>query len=438
VNTTSDKSIFKFLVTGTDDSALVLYSEQTKVAQQKTDEATVAQKLLVHRRRQLEAEGLDERSLRTALAHVEAALAGVQNESQDADGEVGRFRRRLRRIAEFRDLANTRVKELDALLERFKLLDQHYASDIERLTAIAEAARNLEAIAPGPCPLCGAPPEAHQPKSGCDGDLVALGEAATAEVKRIERLRADLQPTIDKAISEKKDLLRRADDAGTQAAGVNRELGSALETARTQRASYAEVFQRWAALKENLRAFDAVKDFEQSAADLKREADELVPEMPDVAISRASTDGFAQEVAAILKAWNVPETERVAFDHQAYDLQLNGRLRGGQGKGLRALTHAAFSIALMTYCLKNARPHPGFVVLDSPLLSYRGEEHEPDPTQDLKSTTVDQAFYRWLAKDLKHGQVIVIENRDPPKNIRARIHLHEFLPNAKRKGFIPT
>lgn len=104
----------------------------------------------------------------------------------------------------------------------------------------------------------------------------------------------------------------------------------------------------------------------------------------------------------------------------------------------RNLVHRIPTPEGFTYCLKNDRPHPGFVVLDSPLLSYRGEENESDPTQDLKSTTVDQAFYRWLANDLSHGQVIVIENRDPPLDVRAQIHLDEFLPNADRKGFIPT
>jgi hypothetical protein len=438
VSATPEKSIFKFLLTGTDDSALVLYSEQSKAAQQKTEQANVAQKLLSQRRQQLEADGLNEEALRSELAKIEAQLAGAQSESQDAEGTVATLRRRLRRLAELKDLAHSRVNELDALLERFKLLDQHYESDIDRLTAIAEASKNLEAIAPGPCPLCGAPPEAHQSTAGCAGDLEALSQAATAETKRIIGLRGDLQPTVAKAIAEKQELLRRNDEADTQASEVNVDLVPALEAARAQRAGYSQVLQQWAAVKENLRAFDAVKDFEESAAVLKREAEEMAPSMPDIAISRASTDGFAQEVAAILKAWNVPQTDRVAFDHQANDLQLNSRLRGGQGKGLRALTHAAFSVALMTYCLKNDRPHPGFVVLDSPLLSYRGEENEPDPTQDLKSTTVDQAFYRWLANDLKHGQVIVIENRDPPQDVRARIHLHEFLPNADRKGFIPA
>ncbi len=439
ISATSEKSLLKFLLTGTDDSALVLYSEQNRAAQQKHDQANAAQRLLAQRRKQLEEQGLEEVTLRNELASLEVTISNSHESTENTDSTVSLLRRRLRRLTELKDLTRTRISELDALLERFRLLDAHYVSDLARLTAIAEAARNLDSIAPGPCPLCGAPADAHQSIAGCSADLTALAQAAAAEAHRIHRLRADLQATVTKATAERLELLQKIEEANEQAAAAHADLAPALEASRTQRASYSQIMQQWAVLKEHLRAFDAVRDFEDSASVLKREADDSVPELPDVAISRASTDAFAQEVAAILSAWNVPETSRVSFDHQANDLQLNSRLRGGQGKGLRALTHAAFSIALMTYCLKNNKPHPGFVVIDSPLLSYRGEDEDADPSQSLKTTTVDQAFYRWLATGLSHGQVIVIENRDPPQDVREQIHIHEFLGPASpaRRGFIP-
>jgi hypothetical protein len=81
--------------------------------------------------------------------------------------------------------------------------------------------------------------------------------------------------------------------------------------------------------------------------------------MPDVTAPKANLDEFAEEVGSILQAWNVPGTKRVFFDPKENDLQLDGKLRGSQGKGLRALTNAAFIIGLMTYCLRKNRPHPG-------------------------------------------------------------------------------
>ena len=45
---------------------------------------------------------------------------------------------------------------------------------------------------------------------------------------------------------------------------------------------------------------------------------------------------------------------------------------------MRAITYAAFTIALIEYTHANERPHPGFAVLDTPLLAYREPESQED------------------------------------------------------------
>jgi len=72
----------------------------------------------------------------------------------------------------------------------------------------------------------------------------------------------------------------------------------------------------------------------------------------------------------LLKSWDFPGDCLVHFDKEATDFVIDGKPRGSCGKGLRAITHAAVTIALLEYCLENDLPHPGFVVLDSPLLAY--------------------------------------------------------------------
>lgn len=67
-------------------------------------------------------------------------------------------RRDLRKkLEESKDRRN----EVGALLERFSLLDRHYASDIERLRAIEEGGTLFGVLGSSSCPLCGAEP-AHQ------------------------------------------------------------------------------------------------------------------------------------------------------------------------------------------------------------------------------------------------------------------------------------
>ena len=234
------------------------------------------------------------------------------------------------------------------------------------------------------------------------------------------------------------ELETKLSDIARQSQTARSARTDAEQAARTQRAGYTDVVEKSNSVKDRLRAFEAIRDLERSIAAMEQETEDAAPQMPDVTAPRANLDDFAQEVGAILQAWNVPGTKRVFFDVKANDLQLDGKLRGSLGKGMRALTHAAFIIGLMTYCLKNGRPHPGFVVIDSPLLSYRGDEVEDDPAQDLKNTTVDAAFYRWLAKPLPAGQVIVIENRDAPSDVSGKIWIYQFMGAAgPRYGFFP-
>src|SRR3546814_5448790 len=54
-----------------------------------------------------------------------------------------------------------------------------------------------------------------------------------------------------------------------------------------------------------------------------------------------------------------------------FDLIIDGKRRRNNGKGVRAITHAAFKVALLTFCRSRGLPHPGFLVLDTPLITYR-------------------------------------------------------------------
>lgn len=435
---TPEKSLFKFVLSGVDDSALITYVTDAKAAEENLARLTAGQSLLEDRRQLLKERGVDESSLRTRLVELEGKMVLVRSDTGEADADLLTVRRRIRRIADTRDLAERRIGELDTMLGRFNLLDAHYVSDLARLQAIAEAASSLDTLAPGPCPLCGATPATQKHDKVCEADLPALAEAAHAEAQRIAKLRSDLAQTVKQTDKEQRSLQKRLVDAARQNELARSALAAADAAARQRRVGFVELSEQAAAIKDGLREFDVLRDMETRLSKLKEEVDEAGPEMPDVSTPRTFTDGFAQEVASILAAWQVPGCDRVSFDAKANDIQLNDKLRGSQGKGLRALTHAAFVVGLMTYCLKNDRPHPGFAVINSPLLSYRGDE-VGEPEQALKKTSVDEAFYSWIATQLPAGQVIVIENREAPKAARDHINVHDFLGvTGPRHGFFPS
>ena len=59
------------------------------------------------------------------------------------------------------------------------------------------------------------------------------------------------------------------------------------------------------------------------------------------------------------------------FEDSTQDIRVDGEDRKDNGKGVRAVMHAAFKVALLIYCQRNDLPHPDFLVLDTPLLTYR-------------------------------------------------------------------
>lgn len=104
---------------------------------------------------------------------------------------------------------------------------------------------------------------------------------------------------------------------------------------------------------------------------------------------------------------------------------------------LRAITQSAFSIGLLQYCRKQDTPHPGFVLLDSPLLSYKEPDGEDD---DLRHTDLKQRFYHYLQRIDDGQQVIIIENTDPPADVQTLPQAIRFTGNPVegRAGLFST
>jgi len=146
---------------------------------------------------------------------------------------------------------------------------------------------------------------------------------------------------------------------------------------------------------------------------------------------------FSLRVSKLLKAWDFPGDCLVHFDKETTDFVIDGKPRGSRGKGLRAITHAAVTIALLEYCLENDMPHPGFVVLDSPLLAYFKPEGDDD--RQLQGTNLKESFYSYLIDHHRtDSQIIIVENQHPPDSALDGLRMTVFTgnPNEGREGFL--
>lgn len=325
---------------------------------------------------------------------------------------------------------------MSVLLERFGLLSKHYQSDVERLEGIREGGTLFSSLSDGVCPLCGAEP-AHQHRSDdCEGNADQIVRAAEAELEKIGALQADLAQTVRQLTTESRSLERRLPKLEMHVLEINtiiqEELAPKLRAART---SYAELADKRAEVREALGVYQNLKDLEDRRTTLEMEESEASGgNTADAGLPTDSLDKFSTVVQHILQTWHFPNAMRVYFDQKARDLVIGGKNRTSFGKGLRAITQSAFTIGLLQYCKEQATPHPGFALLDSPLLSYKEPDGEDD---DMRHTDLKARFYEYMKQITSDRQVIIIENTDPPDEVRVLPNAQKFTgnPDEGRAGF---
>jgi hypothetical protein len=437
---TTNTSVFKLLLTGVDDSALATVQPRTPEEHSRSAQLDLLDQLIEGQRREVKelAGPPDElEAQRERLGESMRSQGELLAVSEKTFKDSAAHRRDIaRRIEEGRD----RLTEITALLERFTLLEAHYRSDTERLHGIEEAGSLFGALGVGICPFCGSPPEHHR-KAECDFDVDRAVAAAQSEIRKIEVRQSELTQTIETMRKEAASFERRLPALEEQLATVSGEIDRVVApNLRQLRTAYRQLADKDGEVREALAIYRGLSDLEQRKAALERDSNvsgDGGNNLIDIDLPSTIADKFAGIVLSTLKAWHFPEIDRIHFEAKSRDLVINGKNRTSFGKGLRAITQAAFTVSLLQYCRQFEGPHPGFVVLDSPLLSYREPEGDGD---DLSGTDLNSYFFDFLAELQDDRQVLVVENIDPPPDVQASSQTIKFtkIDGVGRYGFFPV
>ena len=439
ISATKEYSVFKLLLTGVDDSAITPEESAATRRVSRGAKIEVIDELIEDHRQRLAGlvgEDDDPKELQDQLEKLVTSInreQGVLNESESAYRGVVSERNQLRARLQS---AQERQAEIDELLSRFALLDEHYGSDLERLEGIREAGALAAALEDQICPLCGTPPEQQHKDAQCDGNIDAVVASVDAERTKILTLQRELRETVVKLREEAGGFEELVPDIEKQLANKNEELATLSPSLSDARAAYTELLGKRGTVQNAINILNSIEELEERKIELENPIAKVEEtEKPSSELSQSTLNEFSKVYEEILRGWSFPDAERVHFDTQTRDFVISGKPRGARGKGMRAITHAAFNIALLDYTEREELPHPGFVVLDTPLLAYREPEGDED---DLSATDVHECFFKDLAR-FADRQVIVLENVDPPSNDKAGIKKTFFSKNAQvgRYGFFP-
>jgi predicted nuclease with TOPRIM domain len=442
---TAEKNAFKALLTGHDDAAIVTTVNAKAHKLSRTAKLEVFDELIAGLDETLGEYPASRADLEEQAVRLEASLAGLKSNLGTFQVRIDELVSRRRTLVDSVDLTGARLTELQVTLARFDRLSEVYRSDVGRLQALEEGGTVLLALAGRPCAVCGAPPEAQLHTHGVD-EVQRSYQAAAAEVRKIERERQDLQLTTASLSSEAEGLRKRLGELAQSAQSIEAELEEIRPSESQARKTYdAAVLKRDEVIRTI--ALHVQRDellIKRAQYDVNRKGGKKADKL-SVGIDGTTAFSFAQAVQEVLTAWHFPGAENVQFDLSIQDLLVAGKERGANGKGIRALLHAAFKVAALTYCRSKGLAHPGIVVLDTPLLTYREPllysrygALEPEEIT-IRQTGLAEHFYAHLASLRSIGQFVILENSNPPSSVQdiAKIEVFTGRDNVGRFGFFP-
>jgi len=407
---TKEISTLKLLLEAEDDSSIVAVQGPQVGSRTTGAKIEVIDQLLGDLEAKL-TDTPDEGELRDQSARLNRSIDDHTSTVEGLLAERSGLAEQLRVLQEAVQGARTELAEVGALQSRFGLLSAQYDSDLERLATIREAGVLLGFFTPGKCQFCGAElaDQHYNHAHGVDG--TAFEESVDAETAKTRALRADLALTLE-------DLARRGEEArssGHDATVQAETLGARLRTLDEQLSPGHAELRELITIKSDLERSLAL--YAQSAELTSLRASIIDDTQADAAvisdgINLTALREFSEELAKRLEAWGYPDATSVRYDRAAQDILADDQYRSAHGKGVRAILHAAFTVGLAQYCFDRDIPHPGFVVLDSPLVTYRPPGQKSAQLDQSLPTGIVADFYRDIQTRFD-GQVIVMENLDP-------------------------
>lgn len=427
VSATAEKSIFKYFLSGVDD--------------EKCDqiEDVKLRKAKIHSVIDFISEEIA--TFNETLQNVENELSICETMEQDdliaLEAEIEEFENNLKaKLAQKKQL-NKQIDEklsekqrLQALQDRFGLLEQHYHSDLERLQFIEEGADFILQVEKVPCPVCHSNMNTIDLTPAISDDLTL---AYQNEQQKIEMQLLDLKDTvkslmtqislIDIEVAELQNLLNLVDNEITNIKPQLKLFKAIIKRnenyikLNNQKEYIAAEISRKTALKV------AYEENSKKAQPLLQYKGEVSSEL---------LDDFCAEIEETLTDWCFDEFGKVTFDKKTFDIKIGDKERGSFGKGYRAFLYAAFIISIMRYTIKNQLVHPGVVILDSPLVTLKEKETGADVPDKMQN-----AMFNDLAKNNAEQQVIIFENKQPTVPIEGKVNRIVFTKdyNAGRYGF---
>ncbi|MEE1586906.1 hypothetical protein [Escherichia coli] len=435
---TARKRMFSYLISGKDDTGIIATEHRDIVITRNRARLSLIEDMLEPLENKVQDFNDDPEE---TIEKIESAIQNVYSELTKTTSEREGVLESLKKETAELQRAETQLIAIEEVLLRYNLLDKRYESDLSRLDFIAEGVHYFTSLQEVNCPLCEQKMD-EEHVHGVGQNSADIYEGARAEASKIKALKIDLIDAIhtleERLLRWKKKVKSNRDNIKEYESYLNEILSSNLSELNNR---LKKLIQRRITLegirndREQLNSLKLMKeDIEKSTTNKTSKVSKWEP-LPTVALRT-----LCKSIEDVLKSWCWGEDPRVEFDHKLYDIVVDGQSRQSHGKGVRSILYSAFVIGLLLYSVKQGKPHPGFVILDSPLTSYR-KSPSIGQQDTAVSASIETGFWASLKELSAEVQVIVIENKEPLSDVVKAVHYEWFAGDTaqagQRVGFIP-
>jgi hypothetical protein len=323
-------------------------------------------------------------------------------------------------------------------LSKFRLLKKNYESDIERLDFIEQSHNFTDQLVSVKCPICNSLMEKEISNHPKEIYFVAIDK----EKQKLMVHLSDLEDTILDFENDLSECTNEISDKQTSIQGIEDFLqAQSLSISKTlsDYESYLKIRDKFVEIQGGRKK---LFDMNSRISELSDRIDNTKSNANKVEIKKLSDElmsEFCNIVRVFLENWDFIDKDEVLFDKKSSDVIVSNKLKASYGKGARAIINSAFILSIMKFCIERGLPHPGFVILDSPLTTYKEKDKRQKAKNEEVNKSVKDSFFYDLASISNEYQIIVFDNEVPPNDLK-NITYHHFTGNIEieRTGFIPN
>lgn len=360
---------------------------------------------------------------------LQSSIDTIIDEIGAAEGVLEQSTKRSTELAKKIIEVENEINECKVLFNRNKTLATQYASDIKRLTFIAEGDLNGEKIPKlDKCPFCNGELSKKQNESCIDAAIAEVNKIES-QVKDLESMQKSLEIEITELYDNRTNLMEERRNVEMS---IRREIHPQITKLKDQLANYTIALNQYKA-QEMIDKFSNVLLSELKVTE-EEESEEIKINMPQM-FDEVFTAMLESELKRLLKECNYKNYIGSRFDTNDYDVVVNGHLKRSQGKGFRAFLNTIVAIAIQNCLIRYELHVPKVFVVDSPILSLK--EKEDHIGDEHLSETMKVGLFNYLVANQSNRQTIVIENKIPDIDYRD-VNLIKFTKddNNGRYGLI--